>query len=76
MVEANTAYAKASCKELSERLLTLPRELRDMIIAGRAEPSFVVSQQLPLSSAPDAYARFDKREEGYTKVLLQPGEDS
>lgn len=50
-------------------------QLRDMIIAGRAEPSFVVSQQLPLSAAPDAYARFDKREEGYTKVLLQPGKD-
>lgn len=48
--------------------------LRDMIIAGRAEPSFVVSQQLPLSQAPDAYQRFDKREEGYTKVLLRPGE--
>ena len=48
-------------------------QLRDMIVAGRAEPGFVVSQQLPLSSAPDAYARFDRREEGYTKVLLQPG---
>ncbi len=50
--------------------------LRDMIIAGRATPSFVVSQQLPLDSAPDAYARFDKREEGYSKVLLHPGAGS
>ena len=49
-------------------------QLRDMIITGRATPSFVVSQQLPLSSAPEACSRFDKREEGYTKVLLQPGE--
>lgn len=47
--------------------------LRDLIIAGRAEPGFVVSQHLPLSGAPDAYARFDKREQGYSKVLLQPG---
>ncbi|MBB3052401.1 glutathione-independent formaldehyde dehydrogenase [Prauserella isguenensis] len=47
-------------------------ELRDLIVAGRAEPSFVVSKQLPLAEAPDAYARFDKREEGYSKVLLQP----
>jgi glutathione-independent formaldehyde dehydrogenase len=46
--------------------------LRDMIIAGRAKPSFVVSKQLPLEQAPDAYARFDKREEGYSKVLLHP----
>lgn len=47
--------------------------LRDLIVAGRAKPSFVVSQELPLADAPDAYARFDKREEGYSKVLLQPG---
>lgn len=47
-------------------------QLRDLIVAGRAEPSFVVSKKLPLAEAPDAYARFDKREEGYSKVLLQP----
>lgn len=46
--------------------------LRDTIIAGRATPSFVVSHELPLADAPDAYRRFDNREEGYTKVLLQP----
>ncbi|HET6635183.1 MAG TPA: glutathione-independent formaldehyde dehydrogenase [Streptomyces sp.] len=49
------------------------RQLRDMIIAGRAEPSFVVSQRLPLTDAPEAYQRFDKREDGWTKVLLKPG---
>ena len=49
--------------------------LRYLIITGRAEPSFVVSQQLPLSEAPEAYARFDKRENGYSKVLLHPGDD-
>ena len=50
-------------------------QLRDMIIEGRAEPSFVVSKDIPLSQAPDAYARFDKREDGYSKVLLHPGMD-
>jgi len=50
-------------------------QLRDMIVQGRAKPSFVVSKDLPLSQAPDAYARFDKREEGYSKVLLHPGMD-
>jgi glutathione-independent formaldehyde dehydrogenase len=49
--------------------------LRDLIIEGRAQPSFVVSKQLPLEQAPDAYARFDKREEGYSKVLLHPHDD-
>jgi glutathione-independent formaldehyde dehydrogenase len=48
------------------------RELRDLIIAGRAEPGFIVSKTLPLDDAPDAYERFDKREEGYSKVVLQP----
>ena len=48
------------------------RYLRDLIIAGRAEPSFVVSKELPLDEAPDAYKRFDDREEGYSKVVLHP----
>ena len=30
------------------------RQLRDLIVAGRAEPSFVVSKELPLEEAPDA----------------------
>ncbi|MFJ2016497.1 glutathione-independent formaldehyde dehydrogenase [Streptomyces nodosus] len=49
------------------------RQLRDLIIAGRAEPSFVVSHELPLEQAPQAYQKFDKRVEGYTKVVLHPG---
>ena len=49
------------------------RQLRDLIIAGRATPSFVVSHRLPLDQAPLAYDRFDKRVDGWTKVLLKPG---
>ncbi|MEU5089630.1 glutathione-independent formaldehyde dehydrogenase [Streptomyces sp. NPDC021356] len=49
------------------------RQLRDLIIAGRAKPSFVVSHELPLDQAPQAYEKFDKRIEGYTKVVLHPG---
>lgn len=48
------------------------RELRDLIIAGRAEPSYIVTKRLSLDEAPDAYERFDNREEGYTKVILDP----
>lgn len=51
--------------------------LRDLIIAGRARPSFIVSHRLPLSQAPEAYARFDERGMGrgreWTKVVLKPG---
>ena len=49
------------------------RQLRDLIIAGRAKPSFVVSHEIPLEQAPQAYEKFDKRIEGYTKVILHPG---
>ena len=48
------------------------RQLRDLIIAGRAKPSFVVSHELPLTEAPAAYEKFDKRIDGYTKVVLHP----
>ena len=46
--------------------------LRDMIISGRASPSFVVSHAVPLDEAPDAYKKFDQRIDGYTKVILNP----
>ncbi|KAJ3748122.1 hypothetical protein DFH05DRAFT_1534074 [Lentinula detonsa] len=48
------------------------RYLRDLIISGRAKPSFVVSHNLKLDSAAEAYEKFDKRIDGYTKVLLHP----
>jgi glutathione-independent formaldehyde dehydrogenase len=48
--------------------------LRDLIIAGRAKPSFIVSRRIPLDEAPDAYHKFDRREPGYTKVLIKPGQ--
>jgi glutathione-independent formaldehyde dehydrogenase len=49
------------------------RELRDLIIRGRATPSLIVSHEVSLDEAPDAYDKFDKRVDGYTKVLLRPG---
>ncbi len=48
------------------------RELRDLIIHGRATPSFIVSHELPLEQAVEAYDQFDKRIDGWTKVLLHP----
>ncbi|KAE9407563.1 GroES-like protein [Gymnopus androsaceus JB14] len=51
---------------------TYNRYLRDLIIAGRAKPSFVVSHNVSLNDAADAYNKFDKRIDGYTKVLLHP----
>ena len=48
------------------------RRLRDLIITGRANPSFLVSHELPLERAAEGYERFDHREDGWTKVLLRP----
>jgi glutathione-independent formaldehyde dehydrogenase len=46
--------------------------LRDLIVAGRAKPSFIVSHRLKLDEAPAAYRKFDRRTDGYTKVVLKP----
>lgn len=48
------------------------RQLRDMITAGRATPSFVVSNEVSLDEAPMAYQKFDQHEDGFTKVILHP----
>jgi glutathione-independent formaldehyde dehydrogenase len=46
--------------------------LRDLITVGRANPGFVVSHDVSLDGAVDAYDKFDKRIEGYTKVIIHP----
>ncbi|KAL4894263.1 GroES-like protein [Aspergillus ambiguus] len=48
------------------------RQLRDLIIAGKAKPSFVVSHEIGIEDAEVAYQKFDKRVEGYTKVIIHP----
>lgn len=51
--------------------------LRDLIVAGQAKPSQIITHRLPLDQAPEAYRRFDQRGVGegeeYTKVVLRPG---
>ena len=48
------------------------RYLRDLIHAERAKPSWIVSHELALDEAPEAYHHFDERLEGWTKVILHP----
>lgn len=48
------------------------RELRDLIVTGRATPGFIVSHELGLDRAVEGYEKFDAREDGWTKVLLHP----
>ncbi|MFQ1003998.1 glutathione-independent formaldehyde dehydrogenase [Modestobacter sp. SSW1-42] len=49
------------------------RQLRDLIVTGRATPGWIVSHELGLDQAVEGYDSFDKREDGWTKVLLHPG---
>ncbi|HEY4438932.1 MAG TPA: glutathione-independent formaldehyde dehydrogenase [Candidatus Elarobacter sp.] len=45
--------------------------LRDVILAGVAKPSRYISQRIPLEKAPEAYQHFDKRDEGWDKIVLK-----
>ncbi len=48
------------------------RRLRNLIAEGKAKPSWIISHELPLAQAPDAYQNFDARVDGWTKVVLKP----
>jgi glutathione-independent formaldehyde dehydrogenase len=50
------------------------RHLAKLIHAGKAKPSMIISHELGLDAAPDAYKHFDERAEGWTKVVLKPGQ--
>jgi threonine dehydrogenase-like Zn-dependent dehydrogenase len=49
------------------------RRLCRLIAEGKAKPSFIVSHELPLDRAVEAYENFDARKAGWTKVVLKPG---
>lgn len=48
------------------------RYLCELIHTGRARPSWIVSHELALDEAPEAYRHFDARDNGWTKVILHP----
>jgi threonine dehydrogenase-like Zn-dependent dehydrogenase len=50
------------------------RHLRTLIAEDKVKPSWIVSHNLPLEQGPEAYKHFDAREEGWTKVVLHPGQ--
>ena len=51
----------------------LPSRLRDLIHYDKANPSIIISHELHLDEAPNAYKHFDNRDTGWTKVILHPG---
>ncbi|MFE7200224.1 glutathione-independent formaldehyde dehydrogenase [Pseudonocardia alni] len=48
------------------------RHLRNLIAEDKITPSWIVSHNLTLDQAPEAYQHFDAREDGWTKVVLNP----
>lgn len=55
---------------------TYNRLLSRLIEKDKAKPSWIVSHELPLEQAPEAYANFDQRKTGWTKVVLKPGKSA
>ncbi|MDB5946549.1 MAG: Threonine dehydrogenase and related Zn-dependent dehydrogenase [Ramlibacter sp.] len=49
------------------------RFLSRLIEKDKVKPSWIVSHELPLEQAPEAYRNFDERKNGWTKVILKPG---
>jgi threonine dehydrogenase-like Zn-dependent dehydrogenase len=48
------------------------RLLSRLIEKDRVKPSWIVSHELPLEKAAEAYENFDQRKSGWTKVVLKP----
>lgn len=48
------------------------RYLRDIIIEGRADPSWIVSHRVSLDRAPEMYDRYSSGESQLIKVLISP----
>lgn len=48
------------------------RFLSRLIEQEKVKPSWIVSHELALEQAPQAYRNFDERKEGWTKVTLKP----
>ena len=47
-------------------------KLLDLVRNGTVDPSKILTQVGPLTSAIEAYKNFDKREDGWIKVELDP----
>ena len=49
------------------------RPMLDKIVAGKIDPSFVVTHPTSLENAPEMYRRFRDKQDGVIKVVLRPG---
>jgi hypothetical protein len=67
-----TAYCLTVYPGMSGAVKHYNRHLRNLIHAGRAKPSWIISRRLSLDEAPNAYEHFDARDNEWTKVVLRP----
>jgi threonine dehydrogenase-like Zn-dependent dehydrogenase len=72
-VPFGAAFAKGLTLKMGQT--HAPRYLRPLlqrIHDGEIDPSFVISDRIGLSEAPEAYNRFSRREDGCTKIVMRP----
>jgi glutathione-independent formaldehyde dehydrogenase len=74
----NLPWKKLSKKGVSVSMGETPviqyiYNLRNMIIAGQAKPSFIIGKQYTLDEAPLAYDDLVKKKPGHIKVVLKTG---
>lgn len=48
------------------------KSLLSMVQEGKLHPEMVITHQLPLSKAPEAYKMFNEKQDGCIKVVLKP----
>ncbi|WP_327045562.1 glutathione-independent formaldehyde dehydrogenase [Microbispora sp. NBC_01189] len=73
-IDYGTFWSKGQTMSTGQcNVKTYNRQLCALIHEVGARPSWIVSHDLDLDDAPEAYARFDARDRGWTKVVLHPG---
>ena len=50
--------------------------MKAVVYQGPFKPSQIISDELALDEAVQAYDQFDQRVDGWTKVILHPGKTS
>ncbi|KAL7749417.1 hypothetical protein RI367_005288 [Sorochytrium milnesiophthora] len=46
--------------------------IMDKVLKNEIDPSFLITDRMPLEKGPEAYRRFDNKEDGILKVILKP----
>jgi threonine dehydrogenase-like Zn-dependent dehydrogenase len=70
-IRGTMAGAREGCILGHERVGVV-EELGDHVRTGSIDPTALISQQIPVAGAFDAYEQFDRREQGWLKVELEP----